>query len=97
MRYFVFVLVLVGLGFSQTSFAGFAGGYHFYKVANGASDRPDKGMSMKRVLRRFGEPVEKLPPAGKPPITRWIYEDFTVYFENNYVIHAVEKRKRLPK
>ncbi len=26
---------------------------------------------------------------GDPPITRWVYPDFTVYFEYQYVINAV--------
>ena len=50
---------------------------------------PGRGMSMEAVLKRFGEPKEKIPAVGTPPITRWIYENFTVYFESEYVIHAV--------
>jgi hypothetical protein len=26
---------------------------------------------------------------GDPPITRWVYDRFTVYFENDRVIHSV--------
>ncbi len=50
---------------------------------------PGRGMSMEAVLKRFGEPQEKYPAVGKPPITRWVYPDFTVYFESQFVIHAV--------
>ncbi len=50
---------------------------------------PGRGMSMEAVLNRFGEPLEKYPAVGEPPITRWVYKDFTVYFESQFVIHAV--------
>jgi hypothetical protein len=29
---------------------------------------------------------------GAPPITRWDYADFSVFFEHNLVIHAVARR-----
>ncbi len=50
---------------------------------------PTRGMTMREVLRRFGVPQAKLPPVGKPPITRWRYPGFTVYFEYHYVIDSV--------
>ncbi len=55
--------------------------------------RPVRGMTMHQVEQRFGASQEKLPPVGDPPITRWIYPDFTVYFEHQYVIHAVLHRQ----
>ena len=53
---------------------------------------PYNGMSMDRVLQRHGEPKERMTPVGDPPITRWVYPDYTVYFEHDRVIHAVLKR-----
>ncbi len=58
------------------------------------SPLPGRGMSMEAVRAEFGEPQERLPAVGgysaiRPPITRWVYEDFTVHFENRSVIHAV--------
>ena len=50
---------------------------------------PGRGMSMETVLNRFGEPVEKSSAVGEPPITKWTYNGFTVYFESEFVIHAV--------
>jgi hypothetical protein len=50
---------------------------------------PGRGMSMETVLQRFGEPTERVPAVGTPPISRWIYSNFTVYFESEYVIHSV--------
>ena len=51
--------------------------------------RPHRGITMKQVLAKFGPPQHKLPAVGKPPITRWVYPQYTVYFEYQYVIHSV--------
>jgi hypothetical protein len=58
------------------------------------SDLPHRGLSMSQVEQRYGAPVAKLPTAGgdaprHPPINRWRYNGFTVYFERNRVIHSV--------
>jgi hypothetical protein len=50
---------------------------------------PGRGMSMTTVLKQFGEPKEKIPAVGEPPITRWVYDNFIVYFESEYVIESV--------
>jgi len=55
-------------------------------------ERPRAGMSMDQVRARFGEPQTVMPAVGDPPITRWVYPDFTVYFEYDKVIHAVVNR-----
>jgi outer membrane protein assembly factor BamE (lipoprotein component of BamABCDE complex) len=52
-------------------------------------DMPSKGMSKERVRNLFGDPLEEIPPKGNPPISRWKYQEFTVYFDNNAVIHCV--------
>ena len=44
---------------------------------------------MAQVESRWGTPQSRLQAVGDPPITRWIYGDFTVYFEHNLVIHSV--------
>ena len=51
--------------------------------------RPTTGMSMEKVLQQFGEPQQKQDAVGNPPITRWTYARFIVYFEHQYVIHSV--------
>ena len=56
-----------------------------------ASQRPSSGMSMDKVAAQFGAPDTKDPAVGKPPITRWEYKDFVVYFEYDHVIHAVAR------
>lgn len=55
---------------------------------------PTRGMSMAQVERRYGAPESKLPTAGgdkprHPPIHRWHYAGYTVYFERSRVIHSV--------
>ncbi len=50
---------------------------------------PGRGMSMEMVQSRFGEAKEKYSAVGEPPITKWTYNNFTVYFESEFVIHAV--------
>jgi hypothetical protein len=50
---------------------------------------PARGMTMDQVATKFGAPVTKVPAVGKPPISRWEYPGFIVYFEANYVIHSV--------
>lgn len=57
--------------------------------ADPSIQRPKTGLSMDQVSRKFGEPDEKLPAVGNPPITRWVYGRYTVYFENTHVIHSV--------
>lgn len=50
---------------------------------------PGRGMTMEMVQKRFGDAKEKFSAVGEPPITKWVYKDFTVYFESEFVIHAV--------
>ena len=54
-----------------------------------SEDLPGRGLTMRKVEKRYGKPLEVLEATGKPPITRWIYKEFTVFFEGPYVIHAV--------
>jgi hypothetical protein len=41
------------------------------------------------VEKQFGAPAEKHPTVGKPPITRWDYPNFSVFFEGDRVIDSV--------
>ena len=59
-----------------------------------SSDLPRRGSSMAQVEARYGAPSQKFAPVGgggphTPPITRWQYETFSVYFENSHVVDAV--------
>lgn len=54
-----------------------------------AAALPRRGSLMSQVEAQFGAPNEKREPVGDPPITRWVYPAFTVYFEYDHVVHAV--------
>lgn len=54
-------------------------------------DFPVRGMDMSKVLNELGEPNTRFPAVGKPPITRWVYSDRTVFFEYSHVIHVVAR------
>lgn len=54
--------------------------------------RPTRGMTQTRVQSKYGNPVSTRAAVGDPPITRWEYQDFVVFFEHDKVIHAVMKR-----
>ncbi|HET7569469.1 MAG TPA: hypothetical protein VFK96_02670 [Gammaproteobacteria bacterium] len=55
--------------------------------------QPVHGMTMQNVVHIFGEPVKKIPAVGDPPITRWVYPHYVVYFERDIVLHTVSKAK----
>lgn len=55
---------------------------------------PERGSSPETVLREFGEPRQRHAPVGQPPISRWDYADFSVYFEYQHVVHAVRHHQR---
>jgi hypothetical protein len=50
---------------------------------------PTRGMSMRGVEERFGAPETRSAAVGQPPITRWDYPGFSVYFEHDRVLHTV--------
>ncbi len=51
---------------------------------------PLRGSSMKQVREQHDEPMQIESAVGTPPITRWHYPYFTVYFEGSFVLHAVK-------
>ena len=53
---------------------------------------PRTGMTMDMVRRKFGNPISEGSSIGDPPITRWEYKGFSVYFEHNLVLHSVIHR-----
>lgn len=50
---------------------------------------PTRGSTMDQVEAQFGAPAQKIDAVGQPPISRWVYAGFTVYFEHSHVIHSV--------
>ena len=61
-------------------------------AASLAADVPQRGMSQSQVRAEFGAPNQSKGPVGSPAITRWFYNGFTVYFENNTALHTVVDR-----
>jgi hypothetical protein len=67
-----------------------------YSIANpgpSSIDTPAHGITMSEVLAKFGEPLTQKESIGSPPIIKWVYAEFTVYFESNTVIHSVNNKK----
>jgi hypothetical protein len=63
-------------------------------VAQSNIARPMRGMHMAQVEQQFGAPTTKHPAVGggsphRPPITRWDYPTFSVFFEHDIVLHSV--------
>jgi hypothetical protein len=73
------------LGFTPVAMAD---AHSISKQAAG-DDRPHRGMNMDQVKAKFGAANEEKDAVGDPPISRWVYNDFTVYYEHQHVIHAV--------
>ncbi|HTV78192.1 MAG TPA: hypothetical protein VMF03_08040 [Steroidobacteraceae bacterium] len=58
-------------------------------VAPANVPQPARGSLMKTVEKQFGPPTTRHPTVGKPPITRWDYPNFSVFFEGDRVIDSV--------
>lgn len=63
-------------------------------VAPRPANVPTKGQTMAQVVKRYGEPQTKHAPVGgdapkHPPITRWDYAGFSVFFEHSHVVDTV--------
>ena len=57
-------------------------------------ETPKRGLTMADVEKHFGAPATRHPAVGggsphRPPITRWDYSGFSVFFESDRVIDSV--------
>jgi hypothetical protein len=64
------------------------------QVAPTAVPAPHRGATMKAVEQQIGQPTERHAAVGgasgaQPPITRWDYPRFAVFFEKDRVVHTV--------
>jgi hypothetical protein len=55
---------------------------------------PHRGATMTAVEKQFGAPAQRRATVGgasgaQPPITRWDYPHFSVFFEKDRVVHTV--------
>jgi hypothetical protein len=76
-------------GLAQPSRADLIATDNGIAVKQSEAATPTRGMTMNQVASKFGEPATKVPAVGKPPIARWEYPGFVVYFELDHVIHSV--------
>ncbi|GAB4116009.1 MAG: hypothetical protein Tsb0027_06920 [Wenzhouxiangellaceae bacterium] len=54
-----------------------------------AMQLPGNGLRQQQVAQAWGEPLQRYAAVGDPPITRWRYDSYSVYFEYDRVISAV--------
>ena len=50
---------------------------------------PRNGLTMAQVRQQYGSPASELPAVGEPPISRWEYNGYSVFFENDLALHTV--------
>jgi hypothetical protein len=62
--------------------------------AKAGTDVPQKSATMDQVRAKYGDPMGQRAAVGDPPITRWEYADFIVYFEHQHVITTVLKKSK---
>ncbi len=81
-------LLALGLGFSTSVFAENLA-LSVADQGNQSVQTPQNGQKKENVEAQYGVPLERIGAVGEPPISRWVYQDFTVYFEHDIVLHAV--------
>jgi hypothetical protein len=81
------ILVLLPLGAAAPAFAETLDTDTGNPAA--AAENPHRGSTMATVESRYGAPTNRHAAVGNPPITRWDYPQFSVYFENDRVLHSV--------
>ncbi len=65
------------------------------------TERPSRGMSKANVEKKYGQPITRKEPVGKNSkrkhhrgISRWVYNGYMVYFDDDYVIDTVSIKKK---
>lgn len=86
------LLTLIALGLTATASADTLLLEGISMDSQTASQRPTRGMSMESVEARYGSPTSRVAAIGAPPISRWEYPSFVVYFEYQHVVHAAVRR-----
>lgn len=93
---FVAVLMLLISSISLNCFAGEAGMASPSQKSSAMAhvSKPVSGQTKDQVVQKYGMPLSKATKIGSPPISKWHYPTYTVYFEFNRVIHAVSEPKQ---
>ena len=84
-------LLAVGLVFSATTLAESIA-LSVADQGNQSVQTPHNGQNKESVEAQFGAPIERVSAVGEPPISKWVYQTFTVYFEYDTVLHAVHHK-----
>jgi hypothetical protein len=50
---------------------------------------PANGQTKQAIETRYGSPAQKHNAVGDPPISRWDYDRYSVYFEYDLVLFSV--------
>lgn len=95
LRSLVLAFSLLGLG--NAAIASDGDTLLIERVKQVAANAPARGMSAAQVEAKYGAPAERLEDRGGqkrawPVIHRWVYPEFTVYFEKGRVIDAVANK-----
>lgn len=64
-----------------------------HQAGDSTPGMPQRGLRMGTVAQRYGEPDVRHAAVGQPPITRWDYQGFSVYFEYDQVIDSVRHHR----
>lgn len=81
-------LITLSMVFSSLSYAESVA-LSVAEQGNQSVQTPHNGQKKENVEAQFGTPIERVSAVGEPPISKWVYQEFTVYFENDTVLHAV--------
>lgn len=90
LRHIKIFLLALGLAWSA---GGYADVMDMGPIMPEADAAPTRGMFMTEVEQVFGAPERKVSAVGEPPISRWVYGDYVVYFEGAVVLYAVQRQK----
>ena len=85
----IFAALLIGSALAGSAVAETVEVNGQVQVMPSQVDRPKRGTTMDEVEKHFGAPANRHPTVGVPPITRWDYSNFSVFFEKDRVIDAV--------
>jgi len=86
MRYLILALIMLSPFGLQADVLKIEGG-EAQVITN--ANVPTRGMTKSEVRKRYGEPSSKKAAVGQPPISRWDYPGYSVFFEHHIVLHTV--------
>lgn len=82
-------LAIISTGFSMPIFAEDIRVPVGQQSQDSGVDVPKTGMTKAAVRTKFGDPLQESAAVGEPPISRWTYSEYVVYFEHDHVIRSV--------